>query len=382
MTRCTHKAEKRLIYFVTEDWYFLSHRLELARAATQDGFSVTLVTNTNGREEEIIQAGIDLIPLKIRRRSLNPFHLLLIIGKLVHIYSKANPLIVHNIAMFPVIVGGIAARITGLRRVINTLPGTGYVFSSNEVKSRVIRPFFRTLLRKLLTRSGQVLIMQNQEDREWAIREISCRSENVKLIKGSGVDMEIYKPHKETADSPVVIMASRMIWDKGVGDFVEAAKKLRSRGVLARFVLVGDIDEGNPNSVSRAQLESWDRSGVVEWWGFQRFMPSILAKCHIFCLPSAYGEGIPKVLIEAAACGLPIVATNIAGCREVVTHGLNGLLIPAKSPIALADALNDLLQNQELRVRMGNAGREFVKMDFSLEKINHQTLDTYHECVS
>ena len=191
--------------------------------------------------------------------------------------------------------------------------------------------------------------------------------------------MGSYNPSQEVDETPVIIMASRLIWDKGVGEFVEAARELQSRGFSAKFVLAGNCDEGNPNSVSRAQLETWSREGVIEWWGYQRDMPTVLARCHIVCLPTAYGEGIPKILIEAAACALPIVATDIAGCRAVVTHGVNGFLVPVKSSHALTNALISLLQDSELRLRMGKAGRRLVETEFSLGKVNQETLSIYRQ---
>tara|TARA_R110002096_G_scaffold6305_4_gene29260 strand:- start:20412 stop:21059 length:648 start_codon:yes stop_codon:yes gene_type:complete len=199
----------------------------------------------------------------------------------------------------------------------------------------------------------------------------------VRLIRGSGVDTSIYAYKPQLDGTPVVLLASRMLWDKGVGEFVEAAGILKKEGVTARFVLAGESDQENPGSISSEQLREWDRDGDIEWWGKCNEMPKIFNQVHIVCLPTTYGEGVPKVLIEAASCGRPIVATDAPGCREIVVDGENGLLVPAKNMDALVDAIRGLLESSALRERMGLAGRERVKREFSIEKVAADTLNVY-----
>jgi glycosyltransferase involved in cell wall biosynthesis len=202
------------------------------------------------------------------------------------------------------------------------------------------------------------------------------------LIRGSGVDMNIFTPRPEPEGVPVVILAARMLWAKGIGEFVDAARLLREQKVEARFVLVGESDPGNPSAVPVWQLEQWHDSGVVEWWGACSDMPRVFAEAHVVCLPSYYPEGVPKVLIEAAACGRPIVTTDVPGCREVVRHEENGLLVPTRDPVALAAALRRLIMSPALRDFLGRRGREIAVAEFGLERVIAETLAVYGDLLS
>jgi glycosyltransferase involved in cell wall biosynthesis len=203
--------------------------------------------------------------------------------------------------------------------------------------------------------------------------------DQVRLINGSGVDVDTFEPAPQPEGPPIVILASRLVWDKGVGEFVEAARLLQQDGIDARFALVGKSDPLNPNAVPEDQLNAWYEEDVVEWWGFQEDMPSIFANTHVVCLPSYYREGVPKVLIEAAACERPIVTTNMPGCREIVHDGRNGRLVPPKDPEALAEELQKVILSPERRAEMGRYGRQIVKDEFSLERVVRDTMDVYDE---
>ena len=217
--------------------------------------------------------------------------------------------------------------------------------------------------------------LQNNDDAEFMK---SLGLNHVKIVRGAGVDIIKYYPFEESLSTPLVIMPARMLWDKGVKEFVEAATILINRGITARFVLIGGIDTGNPAAVSIDQLEKWKEEGNVEWWGQQADMPGIFRQAHVVCLPS-YREGLPTVLTEAAACNRPIVTTDTIGCREVVRQGENGFLVPVACSEALADALQLLIENPELRKQMGTRGREIVINEFAAEKIISETLNVYEE---
>jgi len=239
----------------------------------------------------------------------------------------------------------------------------------------VIVPALKTLLRSKRCN----VIVQNMDDMNELIdRNIATRARTT-LIRGSGVDTNIYVPTAKTNDVPIVLLASRMLWAKGVGEFVELARISRQRNVIARFVLVGEPDPENHDSVPSAKLESWQESGVVEWWGKKDDMLEVFRLADIICLPTTYGEGVPKVLIEAAACGLPIVATNVPGCREIVRRGDNGFLVPPGDVEALFGAVKSLLDNSELRSEMGARGRALVISDFSIEQVIDKTLKLYRK---
>lgn len=369
----------KLLFFVTEDWYFCSHRLILAREAKRNGFEVVVATRVTSHGKQIEDEGFKLIPIRMVRRGKNPFKELLALRELVRIYKSERPDIVHLVALKPVVYGGIAARLAGVPRVVAAIAGLGYVFTSRQLKATLLRPVLSTLLRALLNRPNVQVILQNPDDRNLLVTSKVVDQERTVLIRGSGVDVAAFTPTPECPGTPVVLLASRMLWDKGIAEFVAAAEILRQRAVVARFVLVGDPDLGNPASVPDKQLRAWHEAGVVECWGRRSDMPAVLAQAHVVCLPSAYGEGVPKVLLEAAACGRPIVTTDTPGCREVVLQGENGLLVPARDSLALADALQALIENQSLRRKMGIKGRELAVSEFSVEKVISQTLALYQE---
>lgn len=370
-------AAKKLVFFVTEDWYFCSHRLPLAIAAREAGYSVSVITRVGTHGEIIESAGLTLVPFNKSRRSKNPLAEARSIWQLMKIYRDIKPDLVHHVAMKPVIYGSIAARVTGVPATVNALAGLGYLFSSDSLVAKILRPFIKGLFRLLLNHQRSSLILQNPDDVELMCRSGTVSRDRVRLIMGSGVDTEEYLARPEAGGIPVVLLASRMLWDKGVGEFVDAARVLRNEGVTARFVLAGDGDDENPGSIGSDQLKAWHERGDIEWWGRCTDMPTIFSQSHLVCLPTYYGEGVPKVLIEAASSGRPIVTTDSPGCREIVHDGVNGILIPARDVVALVAALRELLDSPEIRSQMGNAGRQLVKDRFSIEKVIGETLDIY-----
>ncbi len=378
----------KILYLVTEDWYFCSHRLPLARAACQAGYEVVVVTRVNADPryaQAIVAAGARLVPIDMQRGGQNPFRELLCVLRIARIYQRECPDIVHHVALKPVLYGAIAARLTGIAGVVNALAGMGFIFTSTSFKARLLRPLVQRALHRLLNAGRSLLILQNPDDRQMLVDSGAIDAQRVRLIRGSGVAIQRFVARPEPAlgaDSlPVVMLPARLLWDKGVGEFVESARLLKQRGVKARFVLVGDSDTENAAAIPAARLQAWQESGVVECWGRRDDMPEVLAQAHLVCLPS-YREGLPKVLLEAAACARALVATDVPGCREIVIPGVNGLLAPAQDAPALADAIGQLLQDQALRQTMGQRGRELVEHEFAEEIVVEKTLAIYKELVS
>jgi glycosyltransferase involved in cell wall biosynthesis len=370
-------VNKKILYFVTEDWYFCSHRLPLAVAAKKAGYDVAVVTRVREHGERIESFGIRLIPLELSRRGTNPWTEWRLFRKLCAIYHREKPDLVHHVALKPVLYGTLAARLAGIPRVVNALAGLGYLFASTRSRAKLLRLVVQIAFRWLLnTRKGRV-ILQNPDDVRALIAAKALRPGHGVLIRGSGVDLDLFRPRAESDEIPIVVLASRMLWNKGIGEFVKAAEILRREDVQARFALVGDTDEENPAAIPSAQLEDWAASGIIEWWGKRNDMPETLARAHVVCLPSYYGEGVPKILLEAAAAGRAIVTTDMPGCREVVSHGENGLRVPARDPHALAGALKTLIGDRLLRERMGERGREIVETEFGVEKVVSATLAVY-----
>lgn len=365
--------KKKLLFFVTEDWYFVSHRLPLAIAAREVGYEVTVVTRVAEHGNAIREAGLKLIPIELSRRGKNPILELMLIYHLTALYRCEKPDIVHHVAMKPVLYGSLAARFAGVPHVVNALAGLGWLFTSHSRLASVLGRGVRFALEWLLNRG--TVIVQNPDDLQW-LADIGIEQSRTQLIRGSGVDVNRFAPTPEAEGAPVVVLASRMLWDKGVGEFVAAARDLKRQGIIARFVLVGDPDPANPASISQVLLDDWKKEGAIEWWGRRDDMPQVFAQSSIVCLPS-YREGLPKVLLEAAACGRAIITADVPGCREVVRDGDNGLLVPVRNVAALADAMTRLLTNATLRQRMGERGRQRVVGKFSQERIIDQTLAVY-----
>lgn len=378
MQQATSQKMPKLLFVVSADWYFCSHRLQLACEAKRNGFDVVVATRVVHHGKQIEEHGLKLMPIGMERGGKNPFRELTTLRELIRIYKDERPDIVHHVAMKPVLYGSIAALVTHVPYVVNALTGLGYLFISKERTAILLRKIVSKAFRLLLNRPNSRVILQNPDDLKMLVQAGILNRENIVLIRGSGVDTQQYAPAPESSGAPMVVLASRMLWDKGVGEFVEAARLMRKRGVHARFVLVGGADPDNPAAVPLSQLEDWNRGGIVEWWGRRENMPQIFAGAHIVCLPS-YREGLPKVLLEAASCGRPMVATDVPGCREIVRDGENGLLVPARNAAALADALQRLIEDSGLRQQMGRRARDIVQAEFSVEKVVADTLAVYRQ---
>jgi glycosyltransferase involved in cell wall biosynthesis len=292
-------------------------------------------------------------------------------------YRKMKPDLVHHVTIKPVIYGSLAARITGVKAVVNAITGLGFSFS-DDGSAGILRPLAKTLYRLVLGFPRSCAVFQNPDDRDDFVRMKLIPLAQTALIRGSGVDCSRFRVTAPKEGAPIVIFAGRMLWDKGVGIFIEASRILRATHPDARFVLVGAVDPANPATVSTEQIQDWTAEKAVEWWGERTDMPDVLSGACIVALPSTHREGLPKVLLEAAASGRPLVASDVPGCREIVRHEVNGLLVPPRDSQALASAFRRLLESPELRDKFGRAGREIVEQEFSQEIIVRQTLDLYH----
>lgn len=370
---------KKLVFLVTELGYFCSHRLNLALAAKQAGFEVTVVTNCNQRpnlshlEDQLKE--FELYHLPFHRSRLNPLRELKTLWQLWKAYRHIRPDIVHQVALKPVLYGTLCARLLRIPRIVNALGGMGYLFTHRSVKSTVIKPLMALAFRILLNHRRCALILQNPDDVDLMTPLVG--RDKIQLIRGSGVDLEAFHPTEEPPSPPVkAVMVSRLLWSKGIGELVEAARLLKREGVSLQIQVAGDLDPQNPASISPAILTAWKEENLVIWLGGRADIAALYNQAHIAVLPS-YREGLPKSLLEAAACGKPIVTTDVPGCREVVVSGENGLLIPPRNAIALAKALKTLAEYSELRVRMGKLSRRKAEQEFDEKKIIAQTMAVY-----
>ncbi len=366
----------RVLFVVNADWFFLSHRLPLAIAARNAGVEVVVVAGDTGKSAAIRDQGLEFVSLPISRSSTNPLTDARTLIFLFSLYRQLRPDLVHHVTVKPIIYGSLAARAVGGIAVVNAISGLAYTFSSDSLHARTVRPLVTVLYRLALRFTHSRTIFQNPDDRDELIRLGVVRPQQAVLIRGSGVNCSTFAPTAEPDGVPVVMLPARMIREKGVEEFVRAAGLLLGSGHGARFVLVGDSDPANPGSIDPLQLEAWTREGLVECWGHQSDMAAVLARANIVVLP-AYREGLPKVLLEAAACARAIVTTDVPGCREIVRSAVNGLLVPARDAIALADAIATLLQSRELREQFGRAGRAIAVNEFAEEIVVKNTLALY-----
>ncbi|MEO8364264.1 MAG: glycosyltransferase family 4 protein [Ilumatobacteraceae bacterium] len=366
----------KLLYVITEDWFFTSHFLDRAIAAKAAGFDVAVATRKRKEADRIEALGITVIPVEFSRHGLNPIRELSTIRQLRRALKAFKPDIVHNIALKPVVLGTLAAKTCGIRNIVNAPVGMGYIFSSDDRKAKILRPIIRQVFHLFLNPRGSRVIIENKDDFESLTTSNFVRGSDLELIKGAGVDTHLFSPTAEPPGSIVVSLIARMLRDKGVVEFVDAARLVRKSGLNADFQLIGDTDPGNPTTLTQSQLEQWTKEGVAIWKGHVNDIPSLLSSTHIVCLPS-YREGLPKSLIEALAAGRPVVSTDVPGCREVVIDQVNGLLVESRNAHALADALSQLITDKDMRMRFGAAGRLMAEREFSKSLINDQTLAVY-----
>ncbi|MHB1566958.1 MAG: glycosyltransferase family 4 protein [Acidiferrobacter sp.] len=369
--------EGKLLFVVNSAEFFLSHRLPIALAAVSAGLDVAVATPPGFGTDEIMNHGFQYYPIALTRRGIHPRQEVASVWQLWRLFRSVRPDIVHTVTIKPVLYGGIAARAAGIPAVVSAITGLGEVFVARGLGAKIRRYLVTRGYRVALRHPRGFVIFQNPDDRARFVDQRLVAVEHSVLIRGSGVDMELFPVTRAPEGTPVVVLAGRMLWSKGVGEFVAAARNLRAQGLKARFVLVGDTDLGNPQAIPVAVLEGWRREGVVEWWGFRADMVAVLSGAHIVALPSYYGEGVPKVLIEAAALGRALVATDTPGCREIVHHEKGGLLVPIKDTLALAQALGRLASDADARTTFGAYAAHLARAEFSVERVIADTLDLY-----
>jgi glycosyltransferase involved in cell wall biosynthesis len=372
--------KKKLLFVVTEDWYFCSHRLSLAQAALNSGYEVFVATRiTDEKYVPIIKAaGIGLLPLmKMTRGGKNPFIELQVIHELMKIFKSLQPDIIHHVAIKGVLYGSIAAKLTKMKATVNALAGLGHIFVSKQFLARLFRLIIISIFKFSFNGINVKFIFQNPDDLNLFIALKLAKSEDCYLIRGSGVNVKQFIPKNNRRKTTTFILASRMLWYKGVGELVEATRILKNKGLPLHVLLAGEPDLQNPKTISKEQLTSWHEEGVVEWIGFSSNMAALFSECDVAVLPSYYGEGVPKVLIEAAAMELPIITTEMPGCVEIARHEENGLLVPPKDVNALANAMERLIKDKSLREQLGSQGRKIVIEEFEESIVHEATLSIY-----
>lgn len=371
----------RLLFVVNVDWFFLSHRLPIAIHALKEGFEVHVACATTGQEHLLEERGIIVHPLPVVRGRTGTGNVLALVWALFGVFSAVRPDITHLVTIKPVLLGGIVARMLGVKRVVAAISGLGYVFISQGVVSSIRRFIIGRLYWLALHRKSLQVVFQNADDCRGISEIASLAQEQTSLIKGSGVDLDVYAVSPEPDGLPVVVMPARLLRDKGVVEFCDAAHIVRQLQVAARFCLVGDYDPDNPAALSSEECEAMAQVSGVELWGFKTDMSSVFSSANLVVLPS-YREGLPKALIEAAACGRAIVTTDVPGCRDAIEPGKTGLLVPVMDSLALSDAIVRLLKDPEARYAMGVAGRKLAEREFDVNAVVRQHMEIYEELLT
>lgn len=350
----------------------------MAKAAKKEGYEILVATRVNKHNSLIEEEGFKLIPLGLSRGSTNILQELRSILEIIRIYRREKPDLVHHIAVKPVLYGTLAARFSFCPVVVNLLTGFTRTFHKQKWKSCLIEKIVMLAYRLAYLAINPITVFQNPSDMQIFLDNHIVKKEFVEIIKGSGVNADKFYELDEPEGTPVVMLASRMLWEKGVKEFVDAAIWLHKEKVDCRMVLVGDVDSESPKSVPPETLQGWESRGMVEWWEHQEDMHKVLSKANIVCLPS-YHEGTPKVLLEAASTGRAIVTTDIPGCSQVVRKDRGGLVVPVGDSLRLAEAIRFLVENPETRKKMGKEGRKIIMEEFSDKIVIEKNLTLYRK---
>ena len=373
---------KKIVFLVNNDWFFLSHRLPLARAARDSGASVVIAGGDSGLGEFFRDEGFQFEPIHFSPSGTNALRETGTFRAVFSFLKKTKPHLLHTISTKPILYGSAVSRFFGSWPVVNAVCGLGYIFSPDR-KASVLRKRLSLLYRAALGNPESVSIFQNPSDMEKMLSAGFLRPEQATLIRGAGVNCSVFSP-TPFPEAPVVMFPSRMLWEKGVEEFVKAAHMVLPRFPGARFVLVGASEDDDPRAVSRRRIAGWLSSTPgLEWWGSQKYeaMPEILSRASIVALPSGYPEGLPKCLLEAAASGRPIIASDIPGCREIARHGVNAILVPPRDASRLAEAVMEILSRPALMEEFGREGRRIACSEFAEEMIVSQTMAVYRKAL-
>jgi glycosyltransferase involved in cell wall biosynthesis len=366
----------KVLLVANTDWYLYNFRFSLAEFLRDQGFEVVLVSPP-GRYTPVFKDNhFRWVAWELSRQAVLPWQEIRSYQSLAQIYRQEQPDLVHHHTIKPVLYGSLTARRLRMKAVVNSITGRGYIFLGKDLKARLLKPLVKTVYRRALYHTHYAVIFENDADRQYFIQQKFIPAERTWLIYGVGVDPRRFTPAPEPDGVPVVILSGRMLWDKGVGVLVEAARLLKKR-IPVRVALVGEPDPGNPASIDENTLRQWTQEGAVEYWGWQSEMNAVYARCHVVTAPTMYGEGVPTVLLEAAACGRPVVTTDMPGCREIVEDGITGLIVPPGDAQALANALEQLIIDPTRRGRMGIAARQQAIQKFTTQQVNAATLAVY-----
>lgn len=371
----------KILLFANTEWYLYNFRRTLALALRDAGHEVLLLSPPGPYAEKLQALGLRWLPVPMARRSLNPFRELALVLWLRKLMRQERVDLIHGFTIKGAVYGSLAARLAGVSARVNGIDGLGYVFASSDLKARLLRPLVRAMLRLALNGENARLILQNPDDVALFHQAGLVESARVRMIPGAGVDCNRFAAGgKRVEGEPLrVLLAARLLWDKGLAEYVAAARLLKAQGRQIHFLLAGTPDPGNPDSVPEETVRDWVDEGLIDWLGHVVDMAALLATVHVVALPTAYREGLPTSLTEGAACALPLITTDMPGCREVVTHEVDGLLVPVRNAEALAQAIARLDDDPVLAARLGAAARAKALAQFDEQIVIKRTMEVYQE---
>ncbi len=368
---------KKILFVITVDWSFINLRLNLAENAIRDGYEVALITKYTKYKDYIKSKGITTFDWSISRGSLNPINSIISIYQIKKVVKKWNPDLIFSVSMKSVLFSCCVSILHKNISLISAFGGLGFVFSSSSLKAKILGSIIAKILSIFFYKGNNLLILQNDDDKSKLIDLKIVKEKNIRIIRGTGVDSNYFLPKKLSKNSSIVLLPCRILWDKGIREFVEVAKSISNRGVKARFVLVGEFDKENPESIDKKIIEKFVSEGI-EYWGHFEDMRKVYERSRIILFPS-YREGFPKVLLEAASSSRPIVAFDVPGCKDIVFDRINGILVNFKNIIKLEEAVFELLSDYKKCDDYGRAGRELILKNFSSEKNYRETLKVWYE---
>jgi glycosyltransferase involved in cell wall biosynthesis len=368
---------KKILFVINVDWFFISHRLPLAIEALKKGYEVHIACGITDKKNYLESLGLKVHSLNMSRSGLSVTNEIKSFIQIYKLLKSINPTIVHFVTIKPVLYGGIASRLLNNFRKVFAISGLGFVFSSNSTKAKIAKVVATLLYKIALGGKNSHVIVQNKEDKKIILNFNTIDDNNITLIKGSGVDLEIYSYTESKNNVPIVVMASRLLKEKGVFEFAKAAKIIENKNLIAKFELYGEIDDGNPNSLTKDDINRLKEIKNLHVMGFSDNIKSIFQNSDIVVLPSYYGEGLPKVLIEAASCGKAIITTNMPGCKDTIIDKKSGFFCEVKNPQSLADKIEKLIIDNNLRINMGKEGRKLAQKEFDINKVIEKHFNIY-----
>jgi glycosyltransferase involved in cell wall biosynthesis len=375
-----NRNQKKVVFFINVDWYFNLHWVNRARKALENGYQVHVVTNFISKKikTQLMHEGFYCRHISFDRKSLNPFSIIKTTLHFFFIILSIKPDILHCITVKANLIGGTVARLFNIP-VIFSVTGLGTSFSSNRISSLFARNLVVKAFKWVARGARYRIIFENNDDKATFNKLKIGHPDCLLVIKGAGVDINLFSFSSKFPVNPVVFFAARLLWDKGLDNLIEASKILRSRGRNFTIKVAGIIDKQNINAIDEKQIIKWHEHGLIEWLGQRNDMASLLSHSSMVVLPTTYGEGIPRILIEAASTGRPIIGTDVSGCREIIRHGYNGFLVPPSDPEKLADAIDELLLDSRKQIQFGSNGRLMVEQEFTEKKVIAETFAVYNQ---